>query len=124
MKKRRSDLLLLIRKDEQSKEELEKELASVKRRLSKVCDTLNERLQKKAFYDDAIENSEAAYSKVSHFKSLMYMNIEVGRIHEINVSRASSLFQILESSQALLNVVRLDAQALDSAADTNKDSRT
>lgn len=79
MKKRRSDLMLLIRKDEQSKEELEKELASVKRRLNQVCDTLNERLQKKAFYDDAIENSEAAYSKVGHLKPFMDMTTKVGR---------------------------------------------
>lgn len=64
---------------------LEKDLAEVKEKLSAVCQDLNERLNKKAYYDEAIENSESAYMK------------------------------ILESSQALLNVVRQDAFALDSS---------
>lgn len=83
LKKRRSAVLQLICKDEELKEELEKQFAIVEAKLSSVRNSLNENLQKKAYYDEAIENSEAAYMK------------------------------ILESSQALLDVVRKEAQTLE-----------
>lgn len=83
LKRRRSELLQSMKEDEQQKEVLEKEMASVKEKLMTVCSRLNDRLQKKAYYDNAIENSETAYMK------------------------------ILESSQALLSVVRQEARSIE-----------
>ncbi|XP_034243783.1 13 kDa deflagellation-inducible protein-like [Thrips palmi] len=83
LKRKRCEIVQWISEDQRKKEVLEKELATVQAKLSTVCTSLQQNIDKKASIDESIESCESAYMK------------------------------ILESSQALLNMVRQDALSLD-----------
>lgn len=96
-----------IMEDQKKKEILERELAVVKDKLSVVCKSLDENLDKKSSIDESIANCESAYMKVR----LSLVTLE--KKFPTDLSTLITLFQILESSQALLDMVRQDALSLD-----------
>lgn len=79
LKRKRCEIMQSILEDQRKKEILERELAVVKERLSVVCSSLDENLNKKTSIDESIEKCESAYMKVScSLIVLKERNIEPG----------------------------------------------
>jgi len=82
IKIKRAELMTEIERDEKVKTELEKELANIEARLKAINSSLEKKYTLKQQYDRTVTSSEAAYMK------------------------------ILESSQALLDMVRRESEVL------------
>lgn len=92
LKRKRNEIMQCILEDQRKKGALERELAIVMEKLSVVSSSLSDNLAKKSSIDASIESCESAYMK------------------------------ILESSQALLNMVRQDALSLDQTSNQKYES--
>ena len=101
LKQKRDNVHKEITNEEREKSRVQKQLAEMTEQLHRLNESITQKSQTRNEYDKTIQETEAAYMKVT------YTELYNDRSVSIN-----SYIQILESSQTLLHVLKRESQNL------------
>ena len=101
LKQKRDNVHKEITNEEREKSRVQKQLAEMTEQLHRLNESITQKSQTRNEYDKTIQETEAAYMKVTYTE--LYNDRSVG---------INSYIQILESSQTLLHVLKRESQNL------------
>ena len=109
---KRDDLQRQIMIEEEEKHKLQNDIRVLSEKLAKINESLAKKISARNEFDKTIAETESAYMKV--FIKFYFFLLKINKIFFY------ILFQILESSQTLLNVLKRESHTLKREDDNNR----